>query len=232
MRRCGLFFLAVLLFTFQFAYADDSYAALARHALAASAKDEKTLDSLAKYLKQGRPRSIYDKRVKFWTRNWAGDYATALEIYVWIANRIRYVDDNRSQYETSDAEAQFVQTIRYGVCHDYAVLYHALATKAGLEAEYVTGMARTDWSDSPDYHAWNAVCIGGEWRMVDSCWGRNPDNGKVDYKWFMLSPERFTETHSPWESEFSRQPCCEYLRRMDPKKLRAIRHKMGTGNPK
>lgn len=223
MRKAGLL-LTVLLSTVQVAYAQDTYASLARHALAATAKDEKTLDSLAKYLDQGRTRTFYDKRVKFWTRNWAGDYATALEIYVWIASRIQYVDDNRPQYAASDAEAQFVQSIRYGVCHDYAVLYHILAKKAGLDAEYITGMARTDWSGVLGYHAWNAVCIGGEWRMIDSCWGRNPDNGKVDYKWFLLNPERFTETHLPLETN---QPCCAYLSRMDPKKLRAIRHKMG-----
>ncbi len=31
---------------------------------------------------------------------------------------------------------------RFGVCHDYAVLYNALAKKAGLDVVYVTGMAR------------------------------------------------------------------------------------------
>ncbi len=222
-----MFLLAALFSLIQVAQAEESYASLQRHALAATAKDEKSLDSLAKYLDRGRPRTFYDKRVKFRTRNWAGDYASALEIYAWIASRIHYVDSDGEQYEPSDPEAQWVLTTRAGVCHDYAVLYHALAKKAGLDVGYVYGTARTDSADVPGPHAWNAVCIGGEWRMVDSCWARDDVTGKVDYKWFLLSPERFTETHLPREDEFGHQPCCAYLQNMDRKKLQQIRQKMG-----
>jgi hypothetical protein len=63
--------------------------------------------------------------------------------------------------------------------------------------------------------------------MVDSCWAREDDGRRTDYKWFLLSPERFTESHLPWEDEFNDQPCCAFLRRMDRKKLVAIRHRMG-----
>ena len=65
MRKSGMFLLAVLLSIVQIADAKDTYGSLERHALAATAKDEKSLDSLAKYLDQGRTRTFYDKRVKF-----------------------------------------------------------------------------------------------------------------------------------------------------------------------
>lgn len=210
-------------------FAQESFAALERHALSASAKDEKTLDSLAKYLRQGRTRTFYDKRVKFWTRNWSGDEATAREIYIWVGRRIRYLDNDRRQLEPSDKAAQMVLDTRFGVCHDYAVLYNALASKAGLDAEYIWGTVRV--RPSPEIHAWNAVCIAGEWRMIDSCWGGNMNPPKIDYKWFLLEPEKFTESHLPWESEFRNYPCCSYLQQMSKKKLLAIRHKMGTKSP-
>lgn len=230
MRNC-LILLCLLVVVGSAAYSDDYYAALERHALAASPKNEKSLDTLANYLRQGRRRTIYDQRVHFWTRNWAGDEATAREIFVWVARRIRYVDDNRKQLEPSDRAAQMVLDRRVGVCHDYAVLYNALARKAELDAEYIWGMVRTG-KESPESHAWNAVSIAGEWRMVDACWGGVENPPKINYKWFLLDPERFTETHLPCEDEFFYHPCCKYLHEMSTKKLLAIRHKMGTRTPR
>ena len=75
----------MLFFAFSGAYSEDWSKILERHALAATPKDEKTLESLARYLSQGRPQAIFDKRVNFWTTNSAGDEATAREIFVWVA---------------------------------------------------------------------------------------------------------------------------------------------------
>ncbi len=41
------------------------YSEADRYALAATPKDEKTLDSLAKYLGGGKPVSVWDERVHF-----------------------------------------------------------------------------------------------------------------------------------------------------------------------
>lgn len=220
----------MLLFAFSGAYSEDRSKILERHALAATPKDEKTLESLARYLSQGRPHTIFDKRVNFWTTNSAGDEATAREIFVWVASRISYLDLAWPQRSPSDLAARIVLDSRVGVCHDYAVLYSTLACKAGLRAEYVCGTARVG-REAPDRHAWNAVLIGGKWRMVDACWGRTPIPNKIDYQWLLVDPESFTESHLPLESIFRDRPCGEYLRTMNKKKLAQIRKKMGTPAP-
>ncbi len=216
----------MLFFAFSGAYSEDWSKILERHALAATPKDEKTLESLARYLSQGRPQAIFDKRVNFWTTNSAGDEATAREIFVWVASRISYLDLDWPQRRPSDLAARIVLDSRVGVCHDYAVLYNALARKAGLRAEYVCGHVGVGRR-----HAWNSVLIGANWRMLDACWGRSPIPNKIDYQWFLVDPERFTESHLPLESTFRYRPCGEYLRTMSKRKLAAIRKKMSTSAP-
>lgn len=60
-----------------------------------------------------------------------------------------------------------------GDCHEFALLFDALAEGHGLDSEIVTGLA---WSPAdPDAfvpHAWNRVRAGEAWVVVDPTWGR------------------------------------------------------------
>jgi hypothetical protein len=60
-----------------------------------------------------------------------------------------------------------------GDCHEFALLFDALAEGLGLESEIVTGLA---WSPAePEAfvpHAWNRVRAGDDWVVVDPTWGR------------------------------------------------------------
>jgi len=199
-----------------------------RHALAATAKEEATVKSLALYLKQKRPATIWDPRVKFWTYNAEGDEATAREIFCWVAHRITY--DYRSLYlKHSLRQPEHILKRRYGVCEDYAVLFQALAEEAGLKCVYVWGnVERTD-----DAHAWNAVCIGGAWRMIDACWaapnGTWPvSRANYEPKWFTMAPEEFLESHLPDEMQFMRDDFTSFMKHMDPRRLQRIRRRMGA----
>lgn len=63
----------------------------------------------------------------------------------------------------------------YGACHVYVVLYKYLLNAAGVDCDYVRGVA------AGQDHAWNAVHIGGKEYLVDCCW----DDGLGDYTYFM-----------------------------------------------
>ncbi|KAK4121749.1 hypothetical protein N657DRAFT_647952 [Parathielavia appendiculata] len=103
------------------------------------------------------------------------------------------------------------------VCEGYARVYEAIATRAGLECVVVTGHGKGFGfavvkaggaipARNPTGHAWNAVRIdGGEWKLVDACWGAGHLGGDRQYhaafapECFTMSNERFGWRHFPAE---------------------------------
>lgn len=169
-----------------------------KHALEATKKVETSVRALARYLQNGRPKSIWDRRVRFWIRNRSGEVSTSREIYRWVTDRIEYDDSEATKVFPED-----VLAVRRTNCEGYARLYEALSKEAELDCVYCSGMT------SEGYHAWNAVRIGGDWLMVDCCWGA----GKKDFdsQWFLVPPKRFIQTHSPDKYKLSEFRCYDFL---------------------
>src|SRR5690606_15652960 len=96
-----------------------------------------------------------------------------------------------------------------GVCQGYATLYTIIADKAGLESVIVTGSSKSHPAHigkqpGNSDHAWNAIKIGGEWKLVDVTWGAgtatgNPPkfNFKFSDKYFFTDPDVFFLNHFP-----------------------------------
>lgn len=86
-----------------------------------------------------------------------------------IASRLRYVPG------ASPPDLEALLDRGEGDCHEFALLFDALAERAGLDAEIVTGLA---WSIADPRafvpHAWNRVRAGAAdpWIVVDPTWGR------------------------------------------------------------
>jgi len=195
------------------------------HALAATAEDESSLKNLATYLRQRRPETIWNPQVRFETRNLQGDEETAREIYRWITDRVRH-DERAMAIKMTLRSGEHVLKRRYGVCHDFSSLFRDLARAAGLKAEYVVG---TCWVEGrSENHAWNAVCIGGNWRLIDCTWGRRRD-GSFEPKWFSITPEQFTETHFPLEEIHRGRDFLDFMKTMNPAHLNTLRRRMQPG---
>ncbi|WP_297333697.1 transglutaminase domain-containing protein [Flavobacterium sp.] len=103
---------------------------------------------------------------------------------------------------------------RKGVCHGYSMVYALTARKLGLECEVVRGNAKSIPSDigkpaSPSNHAWNAVKINGEWKLLDVTWGAGGFTGRskkfgfrFDDKYFFTEPELFFINHFPEDKKW------------------------------
>ncbi len=61
---------------------------------------------------------------------------------------------------------------RQGDCNEHAVLFAALARSAGIPARVAAGV--TYRRNAFYYHAWNEVCIGGDWLSVDTVFNQIP----------------------------------------------------------
>lgn len=147
------------------------------------------------------------------------DMEKARVIYRWIDENISYDVKTGERIEAGiysnnpDQSAEAVFSRRNGVCEGYSRLFKQMANYAGLQAEYISGWGKVDYSylKAKYYkkdHAWNAVQIIGEWRLVDLTWGAGwvDDNGtfvrEFDDFWFLTPPEQFVYTHYPADSNW------------------------------
>jgi protein disulfide-isomerase-like protein len=129
----------------------------------------------------------------------------ARAIFVWLHHNIAY--DVDAFFGNRVKNVSPADTIQSGlaVCGGYAGLFTAIALKAGLEAIMVTGHGKgygysplkpgeSCPPPNPGGHAWNAVRIdGGEWKLIDPCWGAGNVGNQVYNKRF--KPSEFTKSN-------------------------------------
>lgn len=135
------------------------------------------------------------------------DSGKARAFFSWIAYNIKYDMDeyNTLTPDIDKQDAQVVMKSRKAVCQGYSNLFAELCKLSALECVVVSGHIREDGRYSPSSHAWNAVKIGSQWRLIDATWGAGVvnENGRYealfDDNYFLASPERFIEDHYPFD---------------------------------
>ncbi|MCX7218381.1 MAG: hypothetical protein NTY70_05385 [Burkholderiales bacterium] len=174
-------------------------AAIDAHALATPSEIEADSKSLATYLVQ----------------DLHSDTEKVRAIYRWISDRITYdVDAFLSGNVQSMSSAEVLQK-RVSVCGGFSALFEELATQAGLEVKSIAGYAKSYGTvqgthfEKPN-HAWNAIKVDGEWRMVDATWGAGyVKEGKyskvLSETFFLAPPEQFVFSHLPAEERWQLQ---------------------------
>ncbi|CRK33582.1 hypothetical protein BN1708_006079 [Verticillium longisporum] len=131
----------------------------------------------------------------------------ARAIFTWFHHNIAY--DCPAFFGNSIRAHGAEETIQMGraVCSGYADTYKAIAERAGLECITVTGHGKgightaLKKGERPppkkaDGHAWNAVRIdGGEWKLLDSCWGAGNVSSATKSYTPSFKPEQFTRSN-------------------------------------
>ncbi|KAJ2394347.1 hypothetical protein GGI05_002076 [Coemansia sp. RSA 2603] len=129
--------------------------------------------------------------------------------FFWIASNIQYdasVAESNEEFEQNEAPNSVLQR-RRSRGPGYAYLFDAMMHALGIECTTVRGYLRQPLDNyhgavlPADNHVWNAVCLDGEFRMVDtaSAAKSHPLNAecKVDPWFFLASPKDLIFTHFP-----------------------------------
>lgn len=167
----------------------DSYAALT------PAEAEESMATLAKWL----------------STKAANDTEKARLIFSWIATHVAYDDYGYRTGDYADVSAEVVFRNRVSVCEGYSNLFCELGRLAGLNTAKITGYAKgLSYSPGKRFsdtnHAWNAVNINGEWKLIDATWAAGYIEGlntkkvagrQFDDYWFFTSPDEFVFSHLP-----------------------------------
>lgn len=146
--------------------------------------------------------------------------------YVWVAKNIKY--DLKEFYSgakqisfrySSKEELQMkikkrneflinkTLKTRKAVCEGYSQTFKKICDLLQIKCEVISGYTKTFATEIGQLplggrHAWNAVYINGQWKLIDTTWAAGYSNNhkwaqQFDDYFFFTSPEDFINSHFP-----------------------------------
>ncbi len=172
------------------------------HAVNAPPEKAASMDSLAVWL----------------TKPFTSDEEKARSLYRWITENITYDLDSYFSGHLTGGNARQALNQRKAVCDGYSDLFDSMARKTGLEVVKISGYAKgyqyslgKGLGAKPN-HAWNAIKINGEWKLMDCTWGAGYVGEDKKYHrrfspyYFLAPPEEFIYAHFPEDEKWQLLP--------------------------
>ena len=172
------------------------------HAINAPPEKAASMDSLAAWL----------------TKPFTSDEERARSLYRWITENITYDLDSYFSGHLTGGNAETALKKRKAVCDGYSGLFETMAHASGLEVVKISGYAKgyqysigKGIGTKPN-HAWNAIKINGEWKLMDCTWGAGyiGEDKKFHRRfspyYFLAPPEEFIYAHFPEDEKWQLLP--------------------------
>lgn len=167
---------------------------------------------------QLKEKRVYD--VKEIVRNIVDGAQNELErlraVWVWLCHNIEYDVSGYFGHSEKLSSPEEVIASGRGVCCGYSSLCMQMCREVGIECQEVPGHSKgigyrhgRSLKGVKSDHLWNAVLLGGQWFLLDACWGA----GRVDVErqsfvrrfddfYFLTDPEEFVYSHFPDEKKW------------------------------
>lgn len=176
----------------------------------------------------------YDRKVNseedlwllsYFIRNtFAEDSLRLRAAFIWITENIEY---DIKAFQTEDpraAQLSYVLKKKKGICSGYANLLQYFCDTYKIESFVVDGRARSTESDIyvtntrfKSNHAWNAVKINNQWRLIDATWAsgvvadedereevvKDKFHRRLEEFYYFTPPDRFALLHYPSNVRYS-----------------------------
>lgn len=152
--------------------------------------------------------SNLDSLSVFLTSRAVTDSEKVNNIFLWITDNISY--DVKKWKEIKEGRNDTSQTAtavlkkRKAVCEGYANLLHELCKRSNIKSTFIGGYSRHSTTERPELHAWNAVYLNNQWKLIDATWAAGGINEKanvftkeLDRSFFLVAPEKLIVTHYP-----------------------------------
>jgi transglutaminase/protease-like cytokinesis protein 3 len=132
--------------------------------------------------------------------------------YYWIAQNIEY-DVNLYKSDSITLEEVSVKNVltkKRSICEGYANLMLELCNAIKIECKKILGEAINNTDNKVGGHAWNAVKINNEWKLIDITWGTGAFldhelkeySKEINLKYLFGNPEYFIIDHFPEEEKW------------------------------
>jgi transglutaminase-like putative cysteine protease len=174
---------------------NQNYAEIKKHVSQTPASAELTVKTLANYLI--KPAKTQTER--------------AYAIYYWLTQNLAYDTQSFFSGHYGDLTPADVLRSRKAICSGYSRLFTGLAKPANLEIVEIIGISKSyGFSEKGTLgaHAWNAVKIDNQWRLLDATWGAGfvTKSGEFEKEledfYFFTPPEQFIYSHFPKERQW------------------------------
>ncbi|XP_043998733.1 kyphoscoliosis peptidase [Gambusia affinis] len=163
-------------------------------------------------------KRVYDVKtiVQSITQGCRNELEQLRAIWVWLCNNIEYDVSGYLGHTEKLSSPEEVIAAGRGVCCGYSNLCTEMCREMGIECKEVPGHSKGigyrqghSLKNVKSDHLWNAVRLGGEWFLLDACWGA----GRVDMQnesfvkrfddfYFLTDPEEFIDSHFPDEEKW------------------------------
>ncbi|KAK2826727.1 hypothetical protein Q5P01_020941 [Channa striata] len=165
-----------------------------------------------------KEKCVYDVKaiVQTITQGARNELEKLRAIWVWLCHNIEYdVSGYLGRSEKLHSAEEVIAAGR-GVCCGYSNLCTEMCREMGIECQEVPGHSKgvgyrhgQSLKNVKSDHLWNAVLLGGQWFLLDACWGA----GRVDMDhecfvkrfddfYFLTDPEEFIDSHFPDEEKW------------------------------
>jgi len=142
------------------------------------------------------------------TAPFSQDLEKVRAIYRYITTTISYDDEAyRNGHRRINRSEQDILSRGKAVCWGYAELMRLMCENIEIACVTVTGYAKDAPVPISAYekanHAWNAVRLGQEWKLIDATWGSGALKGVTpftevdDINYFLAGPELLIHSHFP-----------------------------------
>lgn len=139
---------------------------------------------------QRQALAIAEDVVKTARHEYQSDYDVALALHDYLVERCAY-ESGLHGHDSANATARLLLNGR-GVCDSYTRAYQLMLSIAGIENQFVAGVAQGD------NHCWNLVKLNGCWTHVD-CTYSDPmpdEQGRVYHTHFAMPDYKIARDHT------------------------------------
>ncbi|MEM9337677.1 MAG: transglutaminase domain-containing protein [Bacteroidota bacterium] len=133
--------------------------------------------------------------------------------YYWICDNIEYDVELSRKSHLTDEDVSVESTIKSGkaICSGYSKLLCEFAFYLDIECAEINGIGQNYLDPKMDSiemnHAWNAVLVDSNWKLIDATWGAGGVSGRsneyvknLDMRYFFADPEFLLIDHLPQDS--------------------------------
>jgi transglutaminase/protease-like cytokinesis protein 3 len=120
----------------------------------------------------------------------------------------KYLDSASYMKLYNQEVSEMVIRNKKAICDGYSRLFYTLCEVAGIKCQYIPGKVKFPLRDELGEHAWNAIFINGEWKLIDLTWASGGLSGSSFVKennmfFYLTPPEQLIYDHYPDDLKWS-----------------------------